>query len=574
MTVQKIWFNDISKLSQIKLKKSYFETIEKILSESIKHQKYNPNNLQIEDEEPRILFLSVARKEVIANIFYHGGNGLQNCLENLLIQFYNEFGDADIGDLIIKLDIVTQVVTIDDCNEDSKFPLDWGLEGIAFDDKYNLAILPEQIAYNYLLSNKGELNINRTYYYLGNNPFEATKFFQVLRNKNFKVHLFKTEGYQFENGKLNLLYRGQKLHNKFDQNDLEKSINLAANYLANAVLPSGRFDYEFAVDTNRSLRDYNLLRHAGTTFSMIEYYLAFSDKNILPSIERAMHFMTRFFVPGIENPNTTCLLESGSIKLGGNGLAALAISKYIEVTKDQKFTQYLKKICQWILEQMNDDGSFKGHVQYYPKGRYKNMISEYYPGEVIYGLMESYKILADENLVEAAFKIAKWLINVRDISTPIDKLPHDHWLLYGLNELYRQRQDFQFVEHSTKICSAIIRSQNLDVKYPDYHGSYYKGDPRSTPAATRSEGLLAAYQLISEFGNDQQVAEIILACAKRTISFQLRTQYTSLNTIYLQYPKKALGGFRTSINNHEIRIDYVQHNLSALIAMYKLLDSN
>lgn len=571
MTTEKIWFDNLKDLSQTKLKKSDFEIIEQILSESIKHKRYNPSNLQIKDTEPRVLSLSVSQKGVVANVFYHGNKGLQNCLENLLIQFCNEFGDVGISDLIIKLDIVTQVVTLDGCNEDSKIPLDWGLEGIAFDHECNLAILPEQIAYNYLINNKGELLINRIYYYLGNNPFEATKFFQVLRSKNFKVYLFKTQGYQFENGKLTPLYRGQKLYNKFDKNDLKQSVNLAANYLANAVLPSGRFDYEFAVDDNRSLRDYNLLRHAGTTFSMIEYYLAFSDKKILPSIERAMHFMTRFFVPGIENPNTTCLLESGSIKLGGNGLAALAISKYVEVTKDQKFTEYLKKICRWVLAQMNNDGSFKGHVQYYPKGRYKNMVSEYYPGEVIYGLMEAYKILADENLVEAAFKIAKWLINVRDISTPIDKLPHDHWLLYGLNELYRKRQDFQFVEHSTKICSAIIKSQNLDVKYPDYHGSYYKGDPRSTPAATRSEGLLAAYRLISEFGNDQKVAEIILECAKKTISFQLRTQYTSLNTIYLQYPGKALGGFRTSINNHEIRIDYVQHNLSSLISMYKIL---
>ena len=136
MTAEKIWFDGISELSKMKLKKSNLDIIEQILSESIKHRKYNPSNLQIEDTAPRVLSLSVAQKGVIANVFYQGNKGLQNCLENLLIQFFNEFGGADIGDLIIKLDIVTQVVTIDDCNEDTKIPLDWGLEGIAFDDKY------------------------------------------------------------------------------------------------------------------------------------------------------------------------------------------------------------------------------------------------------------------------------------------------------------------------------------------------------------------------------------------------------------------------------------------------------
>jgi hypothetical protein len=199
------------------------------------------------------------------------------------------------------------------------------------------------------------------------------------------------------------------------------------------------------------------------------------------------------------------------------------------------------------------------------------MISDYYPGEAIYGLMLANKIAPDKRFVEASYKIAKWLINTRDGNKTVRELQHDHWLLYGLNELHRAKQDPQFVEHVAKICNSIINKQNLVVKYPDYFGSFYSGDPRSTPAATRSEGLLAAYRLIKDYGDNEQLALSIMECTKRTIGFQLRTQYTELTTMYLAVREKAYGGFRGSINTHEIRIDYVQHNLSSLLALYQIM---
>ena len=571
MEKEKIWFNHIDFNLQPKLQKSDFETLEQVLFESLKSKNFNPQNRVIEDHTPRMLFLSVAPTNITATVFCEGSFGVLNALEILFARFLENFTDHQAEDLVIKLDIVTNVIELKDCVADSRYPLERGLHGIAFAAEYNLAILPEQIAYNFLLDDNLELYFNRTYNYLENNPLEASKFFEVANSKKFTVYLFETEGFLVEKKKLHLLYRGQKIYNKFDIQDLKQSIKLAATYLNGAVGTSGRFDYSYYADANRSMKDYSVLRHAGTIFSMAEYYEVFKDTSILPPIKRALSYMIRFFVPGIENPNTICLLERGSIKLGGNGLAILAIAKYTQVTKDSSYIPIMKRACEWILEKMNQDGSFPGHIQYYPKGNYKNMISDYYPGEAIYGLMLANKIAPDKRFVEASYKIAKWLINTRDGNKTVRELQHDHWLLYGLNELHRAKQDPQFVEHVAKICNSIMNKQNLLVKYPDYFGSFYSGDPRSTPAATRSEGLLAAYKLIKDYGDNEQLALSIMECAKRTIGFQLRTQYTELTTMYLAVRKKAYGGFRGSINTHEIRIDYVQHNLSSLLALYQIM---
>jgi hypothetical protein len=41
--------------------------------------------------------------------------------------------------------------------------------------------------------------------------------------------------------------------------------------------------------------------------------------------------------------------------------------------------------------------------------------------------------------------------------------------------------------------------------------------------------------------------------------------------MYLPNPPRALGGFHTSLTDYEIRIDYVQHNISSLLGLYRAL---
>jgi hypothetical protein len=40
--------------------------------------------------------------------------------------------------------------------------------------------------------------------------------------------------------------------------------------------------------------------------------------------------------------------------------------------------------------------------------------------------------------------------------------------------------------------------------------------------------------------------------------------------MYFDDPARALGGFTGSLTDREVRIDYVQHNLSSLLALYTI----
>ena len=91
------------------------------------------------------------------------------------------------------------------------------------------------------------------------------------------------------------------------------------------------------------------------------------------------------------------------------------------------------------------------------------------------------------------------------------------------------------------------------------------GLPRATPAASRAEGLLAAYRIARSI-NDPRAARIA-ASLKSFARFQLRSSSTATTVIFLPDPERARGGFRESLTSMRIRIDFVQHNISSLLGI-------
>jgi hypothetical protein len=59
---------------------------------------------------------------------------------------------------------------------------------------------------------------------------------------------------------------------------------------------------------------------------------------------------------------------------------------------------------------------------------------------------------------------------------------------------------------------------------------------------------------------------------KNGIDFQLRTQITKKKIQELGFEEKTLGGFHVSLTDYPIRIDYIQHNISAILGYLDVKD--
>ena len=115
------------------------------------------------------------------------------------------------------------------------------------------------------------------------------------------------------------------------------------------------------------------------------------------------------------------------------------------------------------------------------------------------------------------------------------------------------------------LAESIIADQYTTEDGDEYAGAFAPGEPRVTPAASRAEGIIAAYRMAVPLKDwrESKLAMSLRASAR----FQLSQQFTDANRYRLANPQRALGGFRESLTSFVIRIDYVQHNISSLLAI-------
>ena len=522
------------------------------------------------DTFPRIVFLSVGDGKSPAKIAVGNGAGIVDALGKAIQKLRGRIQCFDTH-LQIKLDIARDVRRLK--NSETELPTDFqrSIHGIAFGRSVGFAFLPEESVVHTLVNSKQEIRRNNILKYLGQSG--ATFIRKASNSAQLPKYRFRTDSYFLDENGFFPLYRGHRFFSDVSKNDLLSAARAAGDYLIHAVQPDGKFVYAYLPKTGEEKTKYNILRHAGTVYSMLELYEITRNSKLLQASKRAIAYLLKSAKSSkTGDVETIMIVENGFVKLGGNALAIIALTKYTQVTGDQQFLPTATRLGKWIETAQVENGEFYIQKQSYPGNKRTAFVSEYYPGEALLALVRLHALDGQPHWLGTAEKGAEYLINIRDKGLSVAELIHDHWLLYALNELYRDRPKPLYLQHAQKIAAAIVNSQNRRPEFPDWLGSYYQ-PPRSTPTATRTEGLLAAYALVRDFGN-AQFAGKILEAAKLGIKFQLQTQFRPETALYLKNPRRSLGAFHRSLTNFEIRIDYVQHNISSLLGLYRVLEKS
>jgi len=344
----------------------------------------------------------------------------------------------------------------------------------------------------------------------------------------------------------------------------------AGDYLMRAVDDAGRFDYNYDPVSDTTDDDYNLIRHAGTVYAMLELYGVTEDAELLAAAERAIDYLldhSRVETTG-EGRTVRFIVEGDRVALGGVGLTLLALAEHMIVTGKQDHRVAAEQLAAWLMDIQDEDGRFTVHVLEWPSRRDTGFKSLYFPGEALLSLLRLYRVTEDAELLNAARLGCHY--QIKSVSGQLDReLEHDHWLLYALNELTRHGPDKLARDHAARLCRAIMQAQHGDKVDPLWRGGWYV-PPRSTPAATRAEGMAAAHDLLVRAG-DHELAADVRDSIRRSIEYQLRTFVGPARAMFFKNPKRARGGFTGSLHQMNIRNDYVQHNLSALLAYRRIL---
>lgn len=512
------------------------------------------------DAEPRVCFITLADGKGGRKVAVGSGWGLPGALEQAAGFLSKDPLSKNF--LWVKLDIVKGAQALKDLDLGKSLELDSSLFGLAVEGKLEKAFLPEELSLVALESGSG-ISLDLSIRLLKETRL-GQKAQEIVKNAREYV-VFNTISY-FGDGKSAWpLFRGNREWKAYSETDIDLALDRAGKYLARAVKDDGRFVYEYKPYRGREVPEYNILRHAGTVFAMMELYGARKDPEVRKAAERAIGYLLRQVRGGsIAGKPVKFVVEQGEVKLGGNGLAALALAEYARVTGNRKYDEVMRGLGEWILATQDANGRFKVHKQSFPLGRVSSFKSEYYPGEAIFALMRIYGLTGEKKWLDGADAGARYQLKVFSLLDD-RRLPHDHWLLYGLNEVHRKRPRPEFLDGAMRFARVIIQAQHTreNQPQPDWDGGYYK-PPRSAPTATRMEGLNSAYALARDFGRGADAKQIRRSIDKGT-GFLLRMQVGPEIAMYCQDPEASLGGFRESLARSSIRVDYVQHAISALI---------
>jgi hypothetical protein len=365
---------------------------------------------------------------------------------------------------------------------------------------------------------------------------------------------------------------------------LREAIDLSAGYLISQCQKNGKFVYR--LNTNPAIipeQRYNMLRHAGTIYALTLYDQVYPQVPTQSALKRAAEFLKQFAiapVPGEvdllavwSHPEITHNDKPLQAKLGGTGLGLAALLSVEERMPGTTPIGYLRKMGNFLRFMQKKDGSF--YSKYIPEkgGRDDSWTSLYYPGEAALGLLMLYARDPSSTWLQAAADSIAYLTRKRARQQRVEA---DHWALLAtarLLPLYdrcRKPLPRQALErHAVQICESILRSRPFKYDDPLRYGSF-TADGRTTPTATRLEGMLAALTFLpAEYNNLRKQMTVAIDDGLRfLLRSQIRTgQYAGGIPRAIQILPRAHPQFKGSFNRRatEVRIDYVQHALSAML---------
>lgn len=431
---------------------------------------------------------------------------------------------------------------------------------------------------------------------------QADRINMLRDSDEYDMYLIKTRAFVTFHDKTIPIYRGNILYPEFSYDILLSQFIKTSDWLVENMYEDGRFLYYYdcAEDNfkdhehpNRKEDNlyYNDLRHCGGAITLIKAYQQTHNEKYINAAKKAVEFTASISSEHDYNGEKAYFVfYNKKGKLGGTGLALIMTMLYRITTGDKSYDEYIKGYARHLLSRMCESGEFMGyyiHPSYYDGQPLVNMTDEerretfsfYYPGEALLGLGLFMNHFKDDsklnNEVREKSQIAlDWIVNERPkfYAELFTALPSDAWLMQAIEEFSHDEEfrkpdylNFVYTDAQTMMTHMYKRGET---PYLDYEGGYYYnfGD-HYYPDGARSEGLIAAYYLARNMGEDKLAKNILQACklaAKSQFSLFNCEEYTFAH----KNPKRSMNAIRFKNTRQWVRVDSVQHVACFFIRLY------
>lgn len=506
------------------------------------------------------VFLSVCNTAERASVFCGTGTTLEAAWKNADKKVLKFLEGSNYVPVWVKADVVCSSDTVDEAEFIHSIKAarhEFYRFGVAFDKNYETALLEAELngakIFDY---ENGGIDLDYLNRYLAKadrGPLEELPaVYTVFQCKgwfcdeNNIVYTLSTDALNY----------GRRQIETIDEAYAKELIMNASSFLLEQIGEDGSFVYGIYPRFDREIENYNIVRHASTLWSLNCRYRLAPDDELAEKIDRAIGYMLAQIVYDRQGRAYLYEEKDDEIKLGGCGIAIVALTEYMDVFQDDKYVDVCKALGEGILSMQDSDSGGYYHVlngDFTPKERMRTV---YYDGEATFALCRLYSLTGNLVWLDAAQNAVEYFI--REDYTQYK----DHWVAYSMNEITKHITDHkEYYDFALKNAQA-----NLQTIYE-----------RDTTYHTYLELLMATFEVYDRMcENGITVEDFDLPLFLDTIytraDRQLNGYFYPEYAMYMANPQRILDTFMVRHDGYRVRIDDVQHNIGGYYLYYKNYD--
>jgi len=339
---------------------------------------------------------------------------------------------------------------------------------------------------------------------------------------------------------------------------LERALWLGADWLERDQNMDGSFRYLYDIEKDRYLPEENIVRQAGTAYAMAYLCDHTGESRHCEAARLSLDYLAGQLV----HDDSGAYVRMYSVAAtGSTALSLVAFCTYELATGYTGYHDEMADMAKHIMAMQRDNGSFDG---YYRIGWVFNVDKHVsvYSGEAMYALALMYRLTG-----EPAYKVAydRALPMYTGFWADEHETMFYAWGAKAGYHMYLATGDAGYSNLTFTMTDWIVGLQNRSPDSEGY-GSYHGGV--SIGSATFSEGV-----------GDSLYLAVALNDTDRIDRYSRALELSVLSVIKLQvgpelaetspHPLRALGGFRSTLEDTEVRIDHTQHAVAAIMRWLK-----
>jgi hypothetical protein len=356
------------------------------------------------------------------------------------------------------------------------------------------------------------------------------------------------------------------------QQQLYLSAQRGADWLRRANRPDGRFVYGYLPALKAPLEGDHYLRQVGAAFGLARAARFLGDERLAAVARQAVLTLLLDTAPDASDPQVRHTTQPAAVvnRLGAAGLLILAVNEL--PTPGDDLLEQSEQLCNFIRKQQQADGALATAESAEEAGAADPDAVSVYPGMALYGLMLS------QRHRPAAWKtdaVRKALAYYRPWWKGHRGAAFVPWHTAAYVEACLRTSEAAFAEFVYEMNDWLCELQytQLDPRHPLWIGGFMTwadGKPTAAPphvgAAAYAEGLAEAARL-ARAAADVPHYQRYRDAAERCLQFVATLQYTDANTQHFAdwYRPVLLGGFFAGHQDGNLRLDYTQHAVGALV---------